>query len=240
MSLKGSLLSKRSVAIQGGYMPASGIKVGIPRSLEIVLTLIALVLFAPLIGLAAAAIFLTSRGPVIFRQKRIGQRGRPFVLYKLRTMKVADEHGLQVTAANDSRVLPVGRWLRKAKVDELPELWNVLKGDMSLVGPRPEVPRYVDMNNPLWKLVLEARPGITDQTTLSLRNEETLLGAVNADREEFYLNTLQPFKLQGYLSYLRERSLWRDVRVLVHTCGAVVLPGWVPPPTIQGNSTKRG
>ena len=134
----------------------------------------------------------------------------------------------------------MGRWLRKAKVDELPELWNVLKGDMSLVGPRPEVPRYVDMNNPLWKLVLEARPGITDRITLSLRNEEALLAAANADREEFYLNTLQPFKLQGYLSYLRERSFWRDVRVLVETCGAVVLPGWALPPTIQGNSTKRG
>ena len=111
---------------------------------------------------------------------------------------------------------------------------------MSLVGPRPEVPRYVDMNNPLWKLVLEARPGITDRITLSLRNEEALLAAANADREEFYLNTLQPFKLQGYLSYLRERSFWRDVRVLVEACGPVVLPGWAPPPTIQGNSTKRG
>ncbi|MEP6911761.1 MAG: sugar transferase [bacterium] len=221
-------------------MPASVLKVGIPRSLEIVLTVIALVLFAPLIGLAALAIFLTSGGPVIFRQKRIGHRGVPFVLYKLRTMKVGDEEGPQVTAASDSRVLPVGRWLRKAKVDELPELWNVLRGDMSLVGPRPEVPRYVDMNNPLWKLVLEARPGITDQVTLSLRNEEALLASVNADREEFYLNTLQPFKLQGYLSYLRERSCWRDVRVLMQTCGAVVLPRSAPPPTIQRNSTKHG
>jgi lipopolysaccharide/colanic/teichoic acid biosynthesis glycosyltransferase len=130
--------------------------------------------------------------------------------------------------------------LRKAKVDELPELWNVLRGDMSLVGPRPEVPRYVDMNNPKWKLVLEARPGITDQTTLLLLNEEVLLASVNANREEFYLNTLLPLKLEGYLSYLRERSFWGDVRVLVQTCGAVVLPRSAPPPTIQVNSTKHG
>ncbi|HEY6122645.1 MAG TPA: sugar transferase [Pyrinomonadaceae bacterium] len=205
-------------------MPASGTTGGIPRTIEIILTVFGLTLSAPLIGLAALAIFLTSGGPVILRQKRIGYRGVPFVLYKLRTMRVTHEQGPQVTAFNDSRILPVGRWLRKAKVDELPELWNVLKGDMSLVGPRPEVPRYVDLNNPLWKLVLEARPGITDQITLSLRNEEALFASVNTDHEEFYLNTLQPLKLQGYLFYLRERSFWRDVKVLMQTCGAVVLP----------------
>src|SRR5258705_4261152 len=222
------------------HMPGSGLKVGIPRTLEIILSVGGLVLLAPLIGLASLAIFLTSGGPVIFRQKRIGHKGVPFVLYKLRTMKVTDEQGPQVTAAKDSRVLPVGRWLRKAKVDELPELWNVLRGDMSLVGPRPEVPRYVDMNNPKWKLVLESRPGITDQTTLLLLNEEVLLASVKANREEFYLNTLLPLKLEGYLSYLRERSFWGDVRVLVQTCGAVVLPRSAPPPTIEVNSTKHG
>ena len=118
----------------------------------------------------------------------------------------------------------------------IPQFINVLKGEMSLVGPRPEVPRYVDLNNPLWKLVLEARPGITDPMTLSLRNEEALLASVNADCEEFYLNTLQPLKLQGYLTYLRERSFWQDVRVLMQTCGAVVMPRSAPARTIQGYS----
>jgi lipopolysaccharide/colanic/teichoic acid biosynthesis glycosyltransferase len=203
------------------------------------MVLFGLTLFAPLIGLSALAILLTSGSPVIFRQQRIGRRGVPFLLYKLRTMKVVrdTDHKVtadhQVTAEGDSRVLPVGRFLRKTKMDELPELWNVLKGDMSIVGPRPEVPRYVDMSNPLWKVVLEARPGITDQTTLWLRNEETLLASVDGDHEEFYLKTLQPLKLQSYVSYLRYRSFWRDLTVLLQTCAAVVLPRLSATPKIE-------
>ena len=214
-------------------MSASGPSVGIPRSIEIVMALFGLTLFAPLMGLSALAILLTSGSPVIFRQQRIGRRGIPFLLYKLRTMKVVHDTDLQVTAGGDSRVLPVGRFLRRTKMDELPELWNVLKGDISLVGPRPEVPRYVDMSNPLWKVVLEARPGITDQTTLWLRNEETLLASVDADREEFYLKTLQPLKLLSYVSYLRYRSFWRDLTVLLQTCAAVVLPRLSSTPKIE-------
>jgi lipopolysaccharide/colanic/teichoic acid biosynthesis glycosyltransferase len=112
--------------------------------------------------------------------------------------------------------------LRKTKLDELPELWNVLRGDMSLVGPRPEVPRYVDMKHPLWQLVLKARPGITDPTTLSLRNEELLLSQVNGDRERFYMEVLLPFKLRGYLKYLRIRTIGTDVGVLWRTVIAVI------------------
>jgi lipopolysaccharide/colanic/teichoic acid biosynthesis glycosyltransferase len=209
------------------------IKPGMPRRIEVILALLALVLTAPLLALAAVAIFLTSRGSVIFRQTRIGQGGRPFTLYKVRTMKVTEEQGAGVTAADDSRILYVGRWLRRTKLDELPELWNVLRGDMSLVGPRPELPRYVDTENPLWKLVLEARPGITDPVTLSLRNEETLMSQVNDNREDFYLRRLQPFKLNGYLSYLSERSFWRDVTVLWETLRAVVVPSTAPPPTTK-------
>ena len=211
------------------------------RALDCTCAVVLLIVAAPLMLLIAALVKITSSGPVFFRQKRVGQSGEGFQLLKFRTMYHSIENGGPlVTRCGDRRVTSVGKWLRKFSFDELPQVFNVLKGDMSLVGPRPEVPRYVDMNNPLWKLVLEARPGITDRITLSLRNEEALLAAANADREEFYLNTLQPFKLQGYLSYLRERSFWRDVKVLVHTCGAVVLPGSAPPPTIQGNSTKRG
>ena len=233
MSVRLTLNSNSSTDDQVEAAGADAIKAGMPRSLEVVLAFVALVLSAPLLSLAAAAIFLSSRGPVIFRQKRIGRQGRPFILYKVRTMKVSHEQLAEVTAADDSRILRAGRWLRRTKVDELPELWNVLKGDMSLVGPRPEVPRYVDMQNPRWKIVLEARPGITDPVTLSLRNEETLLSRVNGNREDFYLRTLQPYKLEGYVAYLSERSFWRDVKILCQTFRAVVVPKTVLPPTIE-------
>ena len=234
MSVRLALASNSNTDDEVQSASADTIKAGMPRSLEVILALIAFALSAPLLILGMAVIRLSSRGRVIFRQTRIGQRGRPFILYKIRTMRVSPEPGVGFTAAHDSRVLRAGKWLRRTKVDELPELWNVIKGDMSLVGPRPEVPRYVDAENPLWKLVLEARPGITDAVTLSLRNEETLLSQVRGDREDFYLRTLQPYKLEGYVSYLRERSFWRDVKVLWQTFCAVVVPRTALPPTIKG------
>jgi lipopolysaccharide/colanic/teichoic acid biosynthesis glycosyltransferase len=127
----------------------------------------------------------------------------------------------------------VGKFLRKTKLDELPELWNILKGDMSLIGPRPEVPRYVDLDDPMWRLVLEARPGITDPMTLRLRNEEALLVEVVGDRERFYLETLQPFKLEGYLDYLQRRSWRSDLKVLWQTIVAVVFPNKTSLPTLE-------
>jgi lipopolysaccharide/colanic/teichoic acid biosynthesis glycosyltransferase len=210
----------------------ASIKSGLPRQTEAVIALAGLVMVAPLIALAAIAIAATSRGPVIFRQKRMGRKGRPFTMYKLRTMRVANS-GPQVTARDDVRVTPVGKFLRKTKLDELPELWNVLKGDMSLIGPRPEVPRYVDLADPMWRLVLEARPGITDPMTLRLRNEEALLVEVEGDRERFYLETLLPFKLGGYLRYLQARSWRSDLKVLWHTIIAVAFPNKTPLPTLE-------
>src|SRR5262249_55230346 len=112
-------------------------------------------------------------------------------------------------------------------------LWNVFKGDMSLIGPRPEVPRYVDLKNPMWRLVLEARPGIADPMTLRLRNEETLLAQVIGDRERFYLETLLPFKLKGYLNYLQARSSWSDLKVLWRTILAVIFPNKASLPTLR-------
>jgi lipopolysaccharide/colanic/teichoic acid biosynthesis glycosyltransferase len=141
--------------------------------------------------------------------------------------------GPQVTAGDDARVTPVGKFLRKTKLDELPELWNVLKGDMSLIGPRPEVPRYVDPNDPMWRLVLETRPGITDPMTLRLRNEEALLVEVKGDRERFYLEALLPFKLEGNLSYLQARSCWSDLKVLCQTIFAVAFPNKATLPTLE-------
>jgi lipopolysaccharide/colanic/teichoic acid biosynthesis glycosyltransferase len=183
-----------------------------------------MILSVPLLVPAAVAIALTSPGPIIFRQQRVGRNGELFVLYKLRTMRMVDE-GPQVTARGDERVTTIGRILRRTKVDELPELWNVLKGDMSLVGPRPEVPRYVDLEDDMWGLVLQSRPGITDPVTLLLRNEEALLADVKGDHERFYINTLQPLKLQGYVDYRRNRSWWSDIKVLSRTVFVLVIKG---------------
>ena len=199
------------------------IKTGMARWLEVVISGLGMILSVPLLILATFAIALTSPGPVIFRQKRVGRHGRIFVLYKLRTMRMVQD-GPQVTATGDERVTWIGRILRRTKVDELPELWNVLKGDMALVGPRPEVPRYVDLEDHRWELVLESRPGITDPMTLRLRNEEALLAKVEGNYESFYINNLQPFKLEGYIEYLHNRNWWSDIKILCSTVLVVVWP----------------
>ncbi len=203
---------------------------GLPRYSEASIAALLLLIASPATLLAALLIRVTSPGPIIFRQARVGQSGRAFTLYKLRTMSLSREEGLQVTAANDSRVTWIGRILRKTKIDELPELWNVLKGDLSLVGPRPEVPRYVNLADPQWNRVLQARPGITDPVTLKLRNEEVLLAQVKGDREEYYLKVLQPYKLRGYVDYLNKRSSWSDIKVLLQTSIAILFPHTAPLP----------
>lgn len=215
------------------------IKKGIPRWVEAFLAFFALLGSGPLIIVSAAAIRLTSPGPVLFRQRRIGKNGQSFALIKLRTMQ-EQNHGPRVTTTTDSRVTTVGRVLRRMKFDELPEFWNVLKGDMSLVGPRPEVPRYVDLRNPSWQLVLQTRPGITDPVTLRLRNEEQLLAAVEGDVERFYLEALQPVKLRGYLEYLQRRSWIEDLKVIVRTTIGVIRPGLVPAPSASQIQLEAG
>jgi lipopolysaccharide/colanic/teichoic acid biosynthesis glycosyltransferase len=196
---------------------------GLPRSFDVLVSLIGLVVSAPLLLLSAVTVALTSPGGVLFPQQRVGRNGEMFVLYKLRTMR-ASNIGPQVTSSDDTRITRVGRLLRKTKLDELPTLWNVLKGDMALVGPRPEVPRYVNLENPMWQEVLATRPGITDPVTLRLRNEERLLAQVKGDPEAYYLNELQPLKLKGYVAYLEERS-WRfELKVLWQTVAAIVVP----------------
>lgn len=204
---------------------------GLPRWVEAPLALAGLIAAAPLLALAMLAVRATSPGPAIFRQTRIGRDGRPFELLKLRTMRVGGS-GAAVTAADDLRVTPLGRLLRRTKLDELPALVNVLRGELSFVGPRPEVPRYVDLDDVRWRRVLAARPGITDPVTLRLRDEESILaGIAAADREAWYRERLVPFKLAGYRTYLDRRSPWRDLGVLVRTVlgvlriGRVVAPG---------------
>jgi lipopolysaccharide/colanic/teichoic acid biosynthesis glycosyltransferase len=196
---------------------------GLPRSFEVVVSLVGLVLLFPLMASSAAMVLLTSRGGAMFRQRRVGRHGELFVLYKLRTMRVTNV-GPLVTSKDDVRITPVGKFLRQTKLDELPTLWNVLKGDMALVGPRPEVPRYVKLDDSMWQEVLTVRPGITDPVTLQLRSEEALLAQVKGDTETYYVSELLPLKLRGYVAYLKNRSWRSDVKVLVQTLGAVVNP----------------
>jgi lipopolysaccharide/colanic/teichoic acid biosynthesis glycosyltransferase len=194
---------------------------GLPRWFDIVCSLIGLVVLSPLLLVAGAVVRVTSRGEALFRQKRVGHNGHAFTLYKLRTMSVSDP-GPQVTSGDDVRITRVGRFLRRTKLDELPTLWNVLKGDMALVGPRPEVPRYVELEDPLWQQVLAVRPGITDPVTLELRHEERLLAQIDGDAEEYYMEKLQPLKLKGYVAYLEQRTWHSDLKVLCRTVAAVV------------------
>jgi lipopolysaccharide/colanic/teichoic acid biosynthesis glycosyltransferase len=200
---------------------------GLPRIVEVSAALVAMLFAGPVLIICAALLKIFDRGPIIFRQRRVGRHGNLFVLYKLRTMRPGPERQ-QVTAGGDARITPVGRFLRKTKLDEFPEFWNVIKGDMALVGPRPEVPRYVDQTDERWRLVLAARPGITDPTTLWLRNEEKLLAGIKGDPEAFYLEMLQPLKLAGYLEYLNRRTWRTDLDVIWRTLLVVAAPGRAP------------
>ena len=203
---------------------------GLPRWFEAIAAAAVLIGLAPLLLLIAGAIACTSPGPVFFRHRRCGRGGRPFEMVKFRTMH-AGTSGPAVTARGDSRITAVGRVLRQTKLDELPELWNVVRGDMSLVGPRPEAVEYAAVAHPLWPRVLSVRPGITDPMTLRLRNEEELLAGAAPHTDAFYRNHLLPFKLAGYAEYIASRTWQRDVFVLWQTAVAIVLPGRVPAPS---------
>ena len=202
---------------------------GLPRIVEVAIALFGLAVTAPILGLFAILIRLESPGPFLFRQQRIGKNGKPFTLLKLRTM-VVGKTGALVTASNDSRITSRGKIARRAKIDELPELWNVVRGDMSIVGPRPEVPELVDLENPLWTEILAVRPGLTDPVTLRLRNEEELLASAGGDKR-FYADTVQPYKLRGYVHFARNRNWKNDVRIVCRTLIAIVFPQTATPPS---------
>jgi lipopolysaccharide/colanic/teichoic acid biosynthesis glycosyltransferase len=188
---------------------------GAKRALDVLLSGAGLLLLSPLLAGAALAVKLSSPGPVLFRQERLGRGGRPFRILKFRSMRV-DGAGPSVTAAGDDRVTGVGRLLRRSKVDELPQLWNVLVGDMSLVGPRPEVRRYADLFPADYASILAVRPGITDFAAVEYRDEERLLARAR-DPEATYVQVVLPAKIRLYHRYLAEMSMQTDVRLLVRT-----------------------
>lgn len=189
------------------------------RAFDIVASAAGLLLLAPLMALVALIILIDSGPPVCFAQERVGRGFRRFRLWKFRTMRDGLP-GPRVTVAGDPRVTRAGRWLRRTKLDELPQLWNVLRGDMSLVGPRPELPEYVEQFRQRYERILRVRPGITDLASIRFRNEEQEL-AGSADPLEHYERVILPAKLDLAEEYVRRRSLWLDLEILWQTLCAL-------------------
>lgn len=176
-----------------------------------------LVVLLPVFALVAVCIKLTSCGPVFYRQMRVGKGGRPFQIVKFRSMDgVASELSPGITVSGDKRITRVGRFLRRYKIDELPQLWNVFRGDMSLVGPRPELPKYVEDYSPEQKLVLCVRPGITDPASLAYRHEEEILSRYE-DPEQVYRTQILPDKLAQDLEYIPAMSFRTDLHIIFAT-----------------------
>lgn len=173
----------------------------------------------PAFLLIACFIKLSGRGPVFYRQTRVGRGGRLFKIWKFRTMVVdADQAGRLLTVGADPRITRPGAWLRRWKVDELPQLINVLTGEMGFVGPRPEVPRFVDLYTVEQRKVLDLRPGITDLASIAYRDENSLLEG-QEDPEAYYIHTVLPEKIRMNLAYAAHANLWRDFKVVLATLG---------------------
>ena len=184
-----------------------------------------LLLLAPVFLLIALGICLESPGPVFFRQERVGKDGIPFRVFKFRTMVVdASLAGPQITAAGDPRVTRVGQFLRRTKLDELPQLLNVWSGEMSLVGPRPEVPSFVALYNDRQREVLSVRPGITDPASIAYADEEKILGAAS-NIHRAYVEEILPHKLELNLQYIKKMSLLSDLKVIFLTIGKILAKG---------------
>jgi lipopolysaccharide/colanic/teichoic acid biosynthesis glycosyltransferase len=190
---------------------------------DVIVASILLALLWPVLLLVAVAVRLSSPGPAFFRQTRVGQQGRQFHLLKFRSMRVSAERcGPGVTRQGDPRILPFGRVLRQWKLDELPQLFNVLCGDMSLVGPRPDLPEFCVTLDKTQHHILELRPGVTGTATLAYRNEEALLREVGADRiENYYAGKIYPEKVRLDLEYATKASFAGDLKILIKTMAAV-------------------
>jgi lipopolysaccharide/colanic/teichoic acid biosynthesis glycosyltransferase len=184
------------------------------RLFDLVTVTYGLVFVSPLLMIVGLAVKLSSRGPVFFRQVRVGQSGNPFQIFKFRSMRAGSESGLKVTASGDPRITPLGAWMRRTKIDELPQLFNVILGDMSIVGPRPEVPEFVARYTIEQRSVLNARPGLFAPSAIV--QEEELL-ATQEDKEKFYLTTLMPAKLEIDVLYCENISFREDMQVLFQT-----------------------
>lgn len=190
---------------------------GIKRCFDFIVSLIGIIILSPVFTIVSIAIKLDSKGNILFLQKRVGRYGKEFNIYKFRTMVTdAEKLGKQITIGKDNRITKVGAFLRKFKIDELPQLFNVFKGDMSLVGPRPEVPKYVSLYSFEQKKVLNVRPGITDMASLRYKDENDILGKVE-NPEEYYINVIMKDKLNLNLEYIEKSNIFFDIYLIVKT-----------------------
>jgi lipopolysaccharide/colanic/teichoic acid biosynthesis glycosyltransferase len=194
----------------------------IKRSFDLIMSFIGLVLLSPFFLIISILIKLDSKGPVLFKQVRVGRYEKNFKILKFRTMVTdAEKRGAQITVGRDSRITRVGHFLRKSKMDELPQLINVFKGDMSLVGPRPEVPKYTQYYNQNQKRIFEIRPGITDFASIKYRDENEIL-AQSSEPEKTYIEEIMVDKLNLNLEYLEKRSLLTDIKIIFNTLYRII------------------
>lgn len=195
------------------------------RLFDLMAAALGLVVLTPLLLAIAAWVKLDSPGPVFYRQQRVGRGGALFNIYKFRTMFERAADTRELTVGRDPRITRAGHFLRQYKLDELPQLLNVVQGTMSLVGPRPEVPRYVACYpDEIRGVVLSVAPGITDWASILYKEESAILGRA-ADPERAYIDTILPAKLDYYVRYVRERSFWLDLRIIWRTIAAIARAG---------------
>jgi len=193
----------------------------IKRTFDILFSFIGLIIFSPVFLIIAVFIKADTRGRVIYKQSRVGKKNTDFQLYKFRTMNSgSDKKGFLTIGDKDSRITKTGYFLRRYKLDELPQLINVLKGEMSFVGPRPEVRKYVTLYNEEQKKILESRPGITDIASIEYRNENELLEKAS-NPEEYYIKEVMPDKLRMNITYINDRSFFKDIKVILKTLRAI-------------------
>jgi len=216
--------------VRRGAEQARGMNGRVRSALERAAAGLALLVCSPLLAAAGACSAIESGFPVLFRQRRVGKGGRTFTLVKLRSMRTG-RGGSSITAAGDPRVTAVGAFLRKYKIDELPQLWNILAGDMQFVGPRPEVPSMVDADDPAWRAVLSEKPGLTDVSTLVYRHEERVLERY-ADLDRAYREIVLPDKLRLSARYLETRSLLSDCKLLALSAWYSFFPAGFDPDRI--------
>jgi lipopolysaccharide/colanic/teichoic acid biosynthesis glycosyltransferase len=192
------------------------------RLLDVLVAAGGLMVLSPLFAAVALAIWIADRGPVFYVQERVGLGGKTFGLWKFRSMRVgADRQGSLVTVGGDLRVTRIGRWLRRFKIDELPQLLNVLRREMSLVGPRPEVPRYVALYSPEQRGVLRLVPGITDPASIEFSHEEEILRKAE-DPERHYVQVVMPRKIELNLEYANRATVWTDLRLILKTLRVIL------------------
>jgi lipopolysaccharide/colanic/teichoic acid biosynthesis glycosyltransferase len=194
------------------------------RLFDIFFSAVGLIVLLPFFAVVAVIIKIESRGPIFFLQKRIGKNLKPFNLYKFRTMVTdVENRGVMITPDDDPRITAVGRFLRKTKIDELPQLWNVLKGDMSFVGPRPEVEKYVNKYREEYEKILKLRPGITGLGSLAYSDEGSVLKD-KKDAEEYYIQVLLPEKIDFAMEYMKKASLLYDLKLILFTIFKLLYP----------------